>query len=250
VFNGRLGNNIFQVAAVYGIARRHRGLCALAENAAYVKSVFRRFLTVAVDTNSTETIHVHDSHALDTTLFEGGSITPMTAYNGFFQHYMYIEPFYEEFRALLALPEEAGDNSMFLHLRFGDYLSEVNRPHHYIDLRLYFKRCLKRISSDVTFKVFSDEPSKAEAYIQEHLAHQIGHRYRIVDANELQTLGHMMQCTRGGICSNSTFSWWGGRLNPHPNKQIFFPRQFYPKTSKYRHMNISGLFHPSFTSKS
>ena len=244
IFNGRLGNNMFQMAAVYGIARRCRGLCALTPNCKYAQTLFQRFLVT--QSPPAQTLHVDDSHKLDTTLFNYTKHS-VTAYEGCFQHYLYVEPFYEEFRALINLPDVPEEDCMFLHLRFGDYLNEFNRPHHYIDLRRYFERCLERIPSDIPFKVFSDEPVKAEAYIQEHLARQLGHRYRMVEADEIHSLALMSQCTRGGICSNSTFSWWGARLNPHPRKQIFIPRQFYPQTSRYRYMDVSGMFHPSFT---
>ena len=33
----------------------------------------------------------------------------------------------------------------------------------------------------------------------------------------------MTQCQYGGICENSTFSWWGVYLNDSPDKVMIFP---------------------------
>jgi hypothetical protein len=243
-FQGRLGNNLFEVAAVYNIAQSTKGLCVLnesLENNDYVKSIFHRFPMLKI--NVTRTYQSKDSHKFIPEWFEPSS-DACIEYHHYFQHYKYIEPFFDDFRALLELPETQVISCMFLHIRMGDYVGSKN---HYVDLTQYYQRCLDQIEPSVRFKVFSDDLKRAEQFIETHLIHSLRGRFELVDMDEQHTLSQMANCLLGGICANSTFSWWGARLNPYPNKRIYYPSQQYPKTSQHRHMDITGLFHPSFT---
>jgi hypothetical protein len=48
----------------------------------------------------------------------------------------------------------------------------------------------------------------------------------------------MSKCKKGGICANSSFSWWGSWLNKNESKKVFMPSEW-----------VNGLptnVHPSF----
>jgi hypothetical protein len=55
-----------------------------------------------------------------------------------------------------------------------------------------------------------------------------GFDIRYIERDEITSLWLMSLCNLGGICANSTFSWWGGWLNPNHKKQIFFPSRMFP----------------------
>jgi len=49
--------------------------------------------------------------------------------------------------------------------------------------------------------------------------------YSFVFESEVDSLYLMSQCGAGGICANSSYSWWGAYLNP--NRMIVMPSKWY-----------------------
>ena len=49
--------------------------------------------------------------------------------------------------------------------------------------------------------------------------------YTFIKEDEITTLAMMANCIRGGICANSSFSWWGAFLNP--NRTIVMPDKWF-----------------------
>ena len=114
-------------------------------------------------------------------------------------------------------------NSVSLHLRRGDYLKPENQElfggicteAYYEQALLYVKEHVK----DARFFVFSDDP----AYAREKYR---GEEYTIVDINHGKDSFfdiHLMSCCKHHICANSTFSFWGARLNPNSDKIMVRP---------------------------
>lgn len=119
--------------------------------------------------------------------------------------------------------EMQGCNSVSLHIRRGDYLKKENREMFGgICTEEYYEAALKWIKDRVDqprFYIFSDDPS----YTKEKYR---GPEYRVVDINRGKDsyldLYLMSQC-RHNICANSTFSFWGARLNQNPGKSMIRP---------------------------
>ena len=72
---------------------------------------------------------------------------------------------------------------------------------------------------DAHFYLFSDDP----AYARDRYR---GDRYTVVDwntgADSFYDIQLMSSC-RHNVCANSTFSFWGARLNPNPDKIMIRP---------------------------
>jgi len=124
--------------------------------------------------------------------------------------------------------------SVFFHVRRGDY---VNHEHHFVDLTTYYHRCIQRCKKEtenLSLFVFSDDP----VYCQENLWRLIGveseeerskiNVHIVEKMDEVESLWLMSCCGQGGICSNSSFSWWGGWLCRHwygDKATIYYPTQ-------------------------
>ena len=126
--------------------------------------------------------------------------------------------------------------SVSVHIRRGDYLDEINRAlfggictEAYYDQALAYMR--KKLPQ-AKFFLFSDDT----AYVRERYQ---GEEYRIIDWNKGKNSFYdmmLMSRCRHNICANSTFSFWGARLNPnrekimirpsiHKNTQVCMPAQ-------------------------
>ena len=114
-------------------------------------------------------------------------------------------------------------NSVSIHLRRGDYLIAENQElFGGICTENYYEQALtymKEKVEDARFFVFSDDPD----YAREKYS---GEEYTIVDINHGKDSFfdiHLMSCCKYHICANSTFSFWGARLNPDSQKIMVRP---------------------------
>ena len=114
-------------------------------------------------------------------------------------------------------------NSVSVHIRRGDYLNPENAAMFgNICTDAYYANAIsmmKGMIPDAHFYLFSDDIS----YVK---AKYIGEEYTIVDINHGRDSFYdmwLMSNCRHNICANSTFSFWGARLNPNENKVMIRP---------------------------
>lgn len=113
--------------------------------------------------------------------------------------------------------------SVSLHIRRGDYLDPENAAMFGgICTDAYYEAAVSFIRErfpEAHFYVFSDEP----AYAKEHYREP---DFTVVDwntgKNSLFDM-QLMSCCKHNICANSTFSFWGARLNPSKDKIMIRP---------------------------
>lgn len=124
----------------------------------------------------------------------------------------------------LRLAEEmAACESVSVHIRRGDYLDAENAAMFgNICTDDYYKGAMKQIKEycvNPHFYVFSDDA----AYAREHFSEA---EFTVVDINHGKDSFYdmwLMSCCKHNVCANSTFSFWGARLNPNEDKIMIRP---------------------------
>lgn len=113
--------------------------------------------------------------------------------------------------------------SVSVHIRRGDYLDAENAAMFgNICTDAYYGSAvaqLKKIHPDAKFYLFSDDIP----YVREKYQ---GEEYTVVDINKGQDSFYdiwLMSNCKHNICANSTFSFWGARLNGNEGKQMLRP---------------------------
>lgn len=141
--------------------------------------------------------------------------------------------------------------SVSVHIRRGDYLKPENAAMFgNICTDAYYDTAMAKIREevpDVHFYLFSDDVSYVEKKYQ-------GDEYTIVDINHgddsFYDIWLMSQC-KHNICANSTFSFWGARLNDnvgkimirptiHKNSQVFVKEEMAKLWQGWRFISPSG----------
>ncbi len=136
---------------------------------------------------------------------------------------------YEQTSINKALSREIiSNNSISLHIRRGDYISDSQTNNIMAPCTLeYYYTCIKELEkkfSDLHFYIFSDDIKWAEENLE------IDHPVKYVDFNignyAFEDMRLMSQC-KHNIIANSSFSWWGAWLNKNPEKIVIAPQKWF-----------------------
>lgn len=113
--------------------------------------------------------------------------------------------------------------SVSVHIRRGDYLNEENRAMFgNICTDAYYQKAMELMKEEVPdahFYFFSDDVSYVEQKYQ-------GEEFTVVDINHGKDSFYdmwLMSNCKHNICANSTFSFWGARLNGNERKIMIRP---------------------------
>jgi hypothetical protein len=156
---------------------------------------------------------------------------------GYFACQKYYDDIMDELQSLFVFPKNPDEalhkrnlelmeemeqrESVSVHIRRGDYLDPENAAlfggistdEYYDSAMNYFREK----DPDTHFYIFTNDPE----YARQKYADR--HRYTIIDHNtgrySLLDIQLMSHC-RGNICANSTFSFWGARLNSRKDKEV------------------------------
>jgi hypothetical protein len=158
---------------------------------------------------------------------------------GYWQAYRYFEDcardIRRQFRVSTKLSESTkrlenqilNSNSIFLHVRRGDYLKPCHASFHGNLAIDYYAKGLEYIqqrSSNAALYIFSDDIDWTKRNMK------FGLPVTYVDHTSAKTAQedlHLMTCCRHSIVANSTFSWWGAWLSERSGSIRIAPERWF-----------------------
>ena len=228
---GGLGNQLFQMAAAYALETPHRtsvvhlpSICpttTIHTTERYADTVFSEWPKTSTPYDVLYTEALKDA-------FIHRDIVPSGAHfhiHGYFQQEMYFKHCLNDFISRLRLPSdiEPQPNTCFIHLRYGDFLKHAV---HSLDLLSHYLPAAMQLHRNkhpgIKFLVFSDDLKRCRTIALLETADVSFAE----DIDAVRALVCMSKCEAGGICSNSSFGWWGAYLNTNPEKLVTFPRKW------------------------
>jgi hypothetical protein len=212
---GRLGNSVFQMAAVIGLARKHN------DTFIFPKWQYQNDFNIPAN-------HFVD-HVTYSNVFRENNFTyqhipyqPNLNLEGFFQSNKYFDHCKNDILNLFAMKEQLPIEANSIHIRRGDYQTLGNS--YYIDLAAtnYYEKATDIIGQNENYMVFSDDPNwcRRKFFNRSNII--------IVDngGDVIKDFNMMTRCTNN-IIANSSFSWWGAYLNRNPNKKVIAPQAWF-----------------------
>lgn len=233
--NGHLGNQMFQYAALRGIAE-NRGFewaiphrdnpsrfnyqlfeCFKMSNAEYRQEKF-----------SNKSVYLVDKFEFDENVYN--DCPDNIDLHGYFQTERYFSKIKESirddftFNNYYDLPFE---EYVCLHIRRGDYLNYPDS--HPVCSIEYYSRGLE-IVPDLPIVIVSDDINWCRENINAD--------YYSDRQSNIEDL-YLMANASHNIIANSSFSWWGAWLNKNPDKIVIAPEKWFGK--RYSHYKINDL---------
>ena len=258
---GGLGNQLFQIAFLYCLAQTTYDTIVLKKSVIgkrqnlYFGNMFGAFSKfINKEFNFKKTKLIKEKKQFCFANFKENDIyikNKNICFNGYFQNVKYFEHYLQSFKTFLEYENLLINNNIIyqqntiaLHLRFGDYLKFKKL---YVQLpKEYYINAIKRlvessmIDSIIVFHQNNAEDSKIHTeYIEAIKSHyprlKLKDIYKDYDITEdWKQLLMISQCDNI-IIANSTFSLWGAYLSNHTN--VCYPSEFFCDKR-----DVSGLF--------
>lgn len=231
-FTHRLGNQLFQIAAAYTLAKKHgvEFLCPEWKYQQYFKYKFKQY--------NGEPIEKHWSE--DGFHYQEIPFNDNMAISGYFQSWKYFD--IDQIREVFSFDSSCNIYSMYsdycaIHIRRGDYLNYPD--HHPLCSIEYYDKAMSE-SGFNRFMVFSDDIDWCKVNLSNS-------NYVLVfseNQSEIDDFNVMANCGVN-IIANSTFSWWAAMLNK--NAQIVIsPHKDNWHGPAYAHWNHDDLIPDSW----
>lgn len=239
---GRLGNQLFHIAATLGIAHRN------GHNAVFPTWSYSRYFSYPLPEGDLLNARIYHHNSV---FYEPIDLSPGDwDLEGFFTSEKFFDTIAQDIRRQFEpapfvseyLNQKYGSllnrQPCSIHIRRGDY-SKLSWDFPMQSLE-YYQHAIAQFPSDTLFLIFSDDI----IWCRRHFT---GAQFEFVENEEdIIDLFLMSRC-RHHIIANSTFSWWGAWLNPDPTKIVLCPdRWFGPGVSAYPRHYTKDLYAQGF----
>jgi hypothetical protein len=219
---GRLGNILHQAAATIALARRNNDSFLFPdfwEQRIHFNIPEEHFAAKVTYSSSFKHLDCH---------YRPIPYQPNLNLEGYFQSELYWNDLSDQIIPMLTpkLSHPRREDCASIHVRRGDYLAS-HRVGCYTILGLdYYERAME-IAGTKAFLVFSDD-------IEWCKRHFPGNQFEFSEGNPPHAdLALMMSCAHH-IIANSSFSWWGARLNWNPAKRVIAPKTWHGEQRAHR----------------
>ena len=207
---GRLGNNMFQIATVYGTAERYNE-----------KPEFPPFNYFNLP-KLTGTIKNYFKPTDNINLLVDIPHLPDLCLQGFFQRHQYFDNIKEKLiKEVFKVPIDYQPKTIAVHVRRGDFLYPVNQKHFPVQPVSYYMGALNKIGYKDKKVVFCSDDID---WCRENFSNLPKVSFR-EDRDPLDDIYFMANCD-AVVMANSTFSFWGAYLNMR-KRPVYFPLNWF-----------------------
>jgi hypothetical protein len=261
-FFGGMGNNLFQLATTYAMAKRNNFNLVLSKECDVrhtskqygqpdyleIPNLLENEFNYSVNKNFKHT-YKHSDFFLQKYGYDKINEIDDTIYYGYFQSYKYFEDIdiTNEFILNKTVTNRLNDQysnlfnkrTISLHYRLsGDRIENHIQEYHKTVSKEYYDKALELLNynqENDNVLVISDNIGLAKTILQNDNFIYIDNQKDIFKDFILMTL-----CD-DNIVGNSTYSWWGAYLNKNKNKKVVASKSewFGPK---YKHFNLDSTF--------
>ena len=259
--SGGLGNQMFQFAMGYSIARKYNVELSLDlkrftrrqdHNGFELQKVFDVYTKVKFLNNPLRFRFINFKEVLnkiDITYHNFNEpqfqytdkildIPKHTKLNGYWQSELYFKSYAQEIKKIFSFSKQLNkknsliankiiqNDSVSIHVRRGDYLLQKNNNHN-VDLKKYYFKAIENTSkfyNKPRYFIFTDDP----LWVTENFT--LDYSFEVVDINdgaESFLDMYLMSLCKSNIIANSSFSWWGAWLNNNKDKIVYAPKNWF-----------------------
>jgi len=257
---GRLCNQMFQYAALKGIARKTGVDCCIPHYTQAVDDGIGNMLRTELFDSFDLDVKVgllNNGHApvvnerhfhFDEELFK--MCPDHVDLRGYFQTEKYFKHIEKEIRSDFTFKDEilnpckemieSVENPIALHVRRGDYIK--NAENHFNLPSVYYEAALSKFDANRNVIVFSDDPV---------WCHDEGifadDRFIISENEDNRVDLCLMSLCDDFIIANSSYSWWGAWLSANKDKTVIAPSQWFGKTGYTKDHDTKDLIPNDWT---
>ena len=259
---GRLGNQIFQIAATIGLAEKHSYAWGFFPNIqkSAVGRLFQLKGTLVPGKDLIDLQYSEKSEIYYDAFLPVGESTSIISLTGYFQDYRYFVNHLDVLNNCLKfpgsmihrvekkVPEVRSPFTVALHVRRGDYL-KLNELYNVLD-EGYYIRALLRIHSRVDNVIIVTDDRD---WCRKHLEPRIPHKVIYSPFRDELSDFVLLHLSKTLIIANSSFSWWAAFLKHvrsrklRDSTRIFAPASWYNVSGQFAYMNRDSFLPPDWT---